>query len=792
MVSLALGIATAAATFGVVDAVLLRPLPFADDHRLVFLFSSVPDEGIPRMRMSVLNAQDLERRSRSFESLAAVSEDRAVLLDSEPPRTLKAEFVSANYFATLGVPPLRGQDFGAGGGSADATVALVSEDLWRTELASATSLRGLTLVLDEVPFDVIGVMPSSYRGILWEEVDVWLPLESARTLLGPNYLDDRGLGWLTGVARLAPGSSVEQATRELEDLTVQLESEHPGPNRARRAVAEPLRGLYFGEGLQRALLYLLLGAGCILLLCALNAASLVTSEAIARRRELAVLLALGGERRHVFGLFALPLALEVALAGVLGTVLARVAARWLVGLSQVPPASFTDDYVDARVLLIALAVSLALVLALALVPLLVVRRRRLSSEIREGTRSTRGQLRLRTGLVVLEVGLAAILLVGAGLMLQSVRALTRSDPGFRVDRLVTLDVALQTSRYADLDLRRQYVERLLELLRGEPAFDALAVAGPKAPPTSTILSTLEREGRVGVAAEAIAVYRSSVSPSYAGTLGVPLLAGRDLEARDDSDAPPVVLVSRAVADKLSAGKSLESALGMRLRLSPKLDGDPPEAAWTIVGVVGDVRGRGVGTDATDEHDVYLPFAQAPSRRLVLVARGAGDEVAAASRLREAAAELDPQLARNPAIPMRARFAEGAADQRFGATLVGSLALLALVLTSVGFYGLFHLTVRAREQELGVRLSLGAKPRELLGMILLQGLRLTTVGLAVGLAASLLLHRWIGSFLYGTDASDPLVLAAALAVLIVVAFAGALGPALRAMRIDPARTLTRVE
>jgi predicted permease len=793
VLSLALGIAIAAATFGVVDAVLFRPLPFADERSLVFVFASVPDEGVPRKGMSALNYQDLAREARSFSAFAAVSQARPLTLGGREPRRVQAGIVSAGFFETLGVRPLSGRTFGPGTTAADDAVAMVSSRLWERELgAGAGSSGSAILVLDEQPFEVVGVVPPTYRGMLWDEVDVWLPLPTAARLLGPSFVDDRAFGWLTGVARLQPGATTDQAARELVDLTVQLERDHPGPNRGHRAVVEPLRRLYFGDDLERALLYLLLGAGGILLLCALNAGSLVTSEALARRRELATLLAMGASRRHVFALFALPLALEIALAAALGSLGARFAARWLMSLSDVPPASFTERFVDGRVLGVALGVSAGLTLALAMVPLLVVRRSRLGTEIREGARSSRRQLRLRAGLAVLEVALAIVLLVGSGLMLRSVEAVTGADPGFRLDHLLTLDVALQTARYADPDSRRRYAERVLDRLAGEPAVAAAAVAGPRTPPESTILSRLELETRRGIAAESIAVYRSSVSPSYLATLGVPLLSGRDLSARDREGAPPVALVSRSVADALRGGADLSSVIGKRLRLAPRLDGDPEEAVWTIVGVAGDVRGRGTGHDATGELDVYLPFAQAPPRRLQVLARGDGDEEAAARAIRDATVAEDAGLAREAVSPMRARYAEGAADQRFGSVLVGSLAWLALVLTAIGFYGLFHLTVRAREQELGVRLSLGAKPRALFGMILLQGFAFALAGLTLGLAGAFLLHRWIGSFLHGTSAADPLVLAVAILVLMLVVLAGSIGPALRAMRIDPARTLWRVE
>jgi predicted permease len=793
VVSLALGIATAAATFGVVDAVLLRPLPFTDEDRLAFVFSSVPDEGVPRKGMSVLNFEDLRERARSFDSMAAVSQGRALLLGGETPRVVRAELVSAGFLHTLGVQPLLGRGFDSLATNDSSPVALVSADLWTRELGRTPSLDGSTIVLEEIPFDVIGVVPATYRGIFWDRIDVWLPLSVSARLLGPSFLEDRAFGWLPVVGRLRPGVTLEQAGRELLDLTSQLEAEHPGPNRGHRAVLEPLRQLYFGDDLERALLYLLLGAACILLLCALNAAGLVTSEALARRRELTVLLALGAERRHVFGLFLLPLAIEVALAGLLGSLLARSAARWLVSLSEVPPASFTEEFVDTRVLLLALGVSLGLTLALALVPLLVVRRSRLGTEIRESTRSSRGQLRLRSGLATLEVALAVLLLVGAGLMLQSVRAVTQADPGFRLERLFAVEVALQTERYSEPSARGRYAERVLDEVARDPAVAAAAIVGPKAPPEATILATLELDDRRGIAAENIQVYRSSVSPSYASALGVPVLAGRDFSTRDREGAPPVALVSRSLAQALvREGSSLEDTIGLRLRLSPRLEGDPEEAAWTIVGVLGDVRARGVGPRSSAEHDVYLPFSQAPSRRFHLLARSAGGDEALAVALRETTSAADPTLARNSVVSMRSRYAEGAADQRFGTVLVGSLAVMALVLTAVGFYGLFHLTVRSREQELGVRLSLGARPTELLAMILLQGLRLVAIGLVLGLAASFLLHRWIGSFLHGTSTNDPLVLASALAILLAVAFSGALGPALRAMRIDPARTLTRVE
>ncbi|HVS14173.1 MAG TPA: ABC transporter permease [Thermoanaerobaculia bacterium] len=785
--TVAIGLAGVLTVLAVADALYGRPLPYRDDHRLALVFSAVPDEGRLHQSISPLNYADWRAAARTVDLEAVSTPRRFLLSEVEHPRNLTGEYVSSGYFSLLGIGIARGRGFDPDDDRPGAApIVVVSHRLWREELGGDPAAVGGRLRLADRSFEIVGVLEPSYRGILWDPVDLWVPLAQGGEILGERYRTDRAFGWHLAVARVRDGFSLAQARGELDELAARLERQHPRENRGKRTTLEPLRDFYFGDELRRGLTYLVGAALFVALLVAVNVLCLALGQIAERAREIAARRAFGASRAYLaatlLGALAPPLAVGFALA---------LAGAWwlaprLIGMSDIPPATLAARWIDLRTA----SAGLALVVLLGAVVGAIAYRSLMSLPLgvalRASGRSSGARLRSLRRFVLVETTLAVVLLVGAGLLLRSLARLGASDPGFDAPGLSALPLDLQPGRYDDPAERARFGARLLEGAAVLPAVTHVALAGPDLPPRANRVADLTPEDARDDR-DTFPVYRHAVSPGFVTALGVPLLEGRDLAATDRAGAPTVALVSRTVAQRLGGGARV---LGRRFRLRPQLPGDP---WWTVIGVLADVAGRDLAPGQAGEPDIFLPYDQAPEHAVHLLVRTSTAVAGTADLARDLHREvrrLDRDLALAPVETMTQRYAQLTADHRFHATVAACFSALATALAGLGLFGVLDLSVRARRQELGIRLAFGAHPGRLLRMVLEDGLRMAALGLGAGLALSLLLNRYLQSILFGVAAHDPLTLLLVAAIVLVTAVVAAVVPALRARGVDATAELVR--
>jgi predicted permease len=775
VLTLGLGIGATTAIFSVVRGVLLRPLPFAAPERLVRMWQANPSQGVPRGEVSPLDFADWKARQRSFEDMGTwwhVEGMTGINLsgDGEPQR-LPAAYVSDGFFSTLGVTPLLGRVLLAGehqpGHNA---VAVISHGLWQRRFGGDRALLGRTLTIDEVPTTVVGVMPPSFT-FPSERVDLWLS-DSRISESGIPRL--RQVRWQSVVARLKPGVSLETARTEMNGLARQLAEEYPATNVQTTAVTVlPLHEAVTGD--VRAELLVLLGAvGFLLLIACVNVANLMLTRATARERELAVRAALGARPGRLVGQLLTESLVLALLGGAFGVLLAVWGTELLLAFSVKQLPRLHEVRVDGTVLAFAMGATLFTGVLFGLLPALRARSPQLAPVLKAAGRGMTGAggARLRGALVVAEVALAVMLVAGAGLAVRSLMSLLSVEPGFRPEGAVVVSFS-SSSGGRD---KRQYLAEVLERVREVPG---VRVAGTtknlplegSGEPAPLILPGQSQAS----AADAPRVSYLYVSNDYVRAMGIPLLRGRDFSMQDTGDAPPVMMVNEAFVRRFFPG---EDVVGKGIQWDVNVA--------TIVGVVGDVRQESLSEPAPPL--VYVHVLQNSRSSVNLVVRGEGAPLQLAAAVRQAIWSVNPEQTITRITTLEEVVGGSVARPRLIAALLGLFAALALVLGAVGIYGVLAYTVGQRQREIGVRLALGARPAEVLGMVLRSGMRLAGLGVAVGVVGALVLARVMSSLLYGVAPHDPLTFAAAAVVLLGVALVACLVPARRAMRVDPAVSL----
>lgn len=775
LLTLALGIGASTAIFGAVEAVLLRPLPFAEPERLVRLWEVSP-QGDDHNVVSDGNYLDWRARAASFAELGAHGWTHGVALvgDGEPAQVMVTE-ITPSVLRVLGVAPLLGRPLTDEDARGDARVVLLSYALWRGRFGEARDIVGRRIVLDEVPHTVVGVMPQGFR-FPAAGAELWRPIAAAD--LDPT--ERRGHN-LYVVGRLKPGVTLEGARAELSALAAALGREHPATGAGWGASVLPLHG-DMAAAVRPLLLVLLGGALVVLLVTCANIASLLLARAVTREREMAVRGALGARRGRLVRQLLTESALLAAAGGLLGVVVAAVVLRLLVALAPADVPLLDGARLDPVALAFAAAATLASTLLFGLAPALRLAGADLQSALRAshdagGVRHAR----LRQALLVAEVALSLVLLAGASLLARSFLRMREVDYGFRAAGLAVLSLDLPRSRYPDTPEHVAFYERLLARLAAVRG--VAAVAGTDEPPVvgNDMTFSFAVQGRPSASPsgrEDPAPLRV-VTPAYFRTMGIPLLRGRAFDDRDRAGAPAVVLLDRAAARKYFPG---EDPVGRRISF------DGAGGPWLeIVGVVGDTRMASAVEEPVPS--VYLPYAQKRfswiSWMAVMVRPAPGTDLRTlAPRLRAAVWEVDAQLPIRRLATVEALFAESTARHRLATTLLGAFAALALLLGATGMYGVIAFTVAQRRRELGIRLALGAGRREVVGMVLRQALALTLLGVAAGTAAALALTRVLRGLLYRVSPTDPLTLAGVALLLALIAAAAAWVPARRAARIDP--------
>ena len=780
VLTLALGIGANTAIFSVVNGVLLRPLPYRDPGRLVLVAEK---SSYPIISTSYQNWVDWRDQSRSFESMEATRATSVTLSGEGEPERLNARMVTAGLLPMLGTRAEVGRTFLAAEDQPNgAPVAMLSHGLWQRRFGGSREILGQPVTLDGKPYTVIGVLPAGFQ--VFQPADLFLPFMPWAATLP----DDRN--WHPGIfalARLKPGVSREQAREEMIGIAARLEKDYPIFNTDKSADVVGLQEQLVKD--HRPALLLLLGAvSFVLLIACVNMANLLLARAATRGREVAIRTALGAGRGRLIRQLLTESVLLAAAGGMVGLAVAWGALGWLLRMAADSIPQGVPIGVDGRVLAFTAGVSLLAGILFGLVPALRTASPDLRESLNEGTRGSTGgpgQHRLRGALVVLEVAFAVVLLVGSGLLLRSFSRLQDVPPGFRPDHLLVVDLPVSPTAYAEPARRYDFYDRLVERARTLPGVRAAAAASflPVSGGGSLLHFNVKGKPPASPKDFTAAGYRA-VSPGYLETLGVPLLQGRRFTAADREGAPSVVVINASMAKTFFSGVN---PLGQWMQLGATPEGEVP---WMeVVGVVGDVR-PGLGLDPQAE--MYLPFRQAdqllPVFQLSLILRTAGDPLSQVPALRSALAEIDPSQPLVKVRTMEDNMDASVAQPRFRVWLIGIFAGLALVLAAVGVYGVMSYTVTQRTNEIGVRVTLGARPAEIFRIIVGQGLRLALLGVGFGLAAALAVTRLLQSFLFGISAYDPATYAAVAVLLVFVALAACLLPARRATRMDPVAAL----
>jgi len=769
--ALALGIGANSAIFSTLSAVILRPLPYADPDRLVMVFEDASSIGFAHNTPAPANFFDWRDQNHVFTDMAAARNRTRALTGDGSAEQLAGYAVTSNFFSVLGVSPIIGRTFTEAEDRDDARVALISYSLWQRRYAAAADITLRSILLDGANYQVIGVLPRDfvYRD---RRRDFFIPIHAT-----PEFRATRNSHFLSVIARLKPGATMQQASSDMLAIANHLKQMYPNENRYTGAVVVPMKEDLLGQT-RTALIILMCAAGCVLLIACANLASLLLARAVARKRELAVRAALGARRSRLIRQLITEGALLSLAGGALGLALSLGGMRILERLIPSGLPATVEPRIDLQLLLFTLALSLVTGVLFSIVPAFQAARASVNDALKQGGRSGAdvSSRATRDALVVLEVAAALVLLTGAGLMIETMAKLRGVDLGFRSDHLLTLRTALGP-KYNDNAAALEYQRRVLEQVSSLPGAQAASFAS-----TLPFQSIGNTQGyRVeGVAPDPSfspdALYRSG-SWNYLETLGVKLREGRLFDGSETANSPLVLIINETFARHFWPH---ESAIGHRIST------DFPNPKWrTIIGVVADVQERGY--DVWMKPGVYFPTAQEPwgTRNAdFLVVRASGDPATLLLAIRRIVASIDPDVPVSNVQTMDDLIDATISNRQQQMSLLSAFAALALLLACIGLYGVLAYTVTQRSREIGLRMALGASSWNVTGLVVRHGLTLTASGLALGLAGSWASTRAIKTALYGVSATDPKTFLAVAALLILVALAACLIPARRAAQLDP--------
>jgi putative ABC transport system permease protein len=775
--TIVLGVGANTAIFAVVHAVLLHPLPFAEPARLVALWEKNPERHWMFNLAAPANALDWRERAMGLEDVTAHGWVATISMKAAAePEMVSGAQVFGNFFSVLGVPPLLGRTFTMEETwASESAVVVLSHGCWQRRFGSDPSVVGRRITLDGEARTVVGVMPEGFefpsRGI-----DLWVPF--GWNPANRTEVWFRRAHFLWPIGRLGPGVSLEQARAELEVVASRLEREYPETNRSMGAGLTPLHEWMVGET-RRPLLVLFAAVGLVLLIACANVANLLLARSTGRSRELAVRGALGAGRLRLVRQLLAESLLLAGLGGALALVLAKMVLPLLVQLVPAEIPRLHEVRFGVEVSAFALGVSLLTAIAFGLAPAFHASGSTPGATLRE---SGRGLTRARGGarklLVVSEVTLAVILAAGAGLLIRSLLNLSDASPGFQADRVWSASLSLPESRYAEDDDRLRFHRESLERLQGLPGVSSVAAAD-YLPLTGLHWTTdFLFEGR---SPEELGVefHRRRVSPGYFRILGVPFLAGRDFAESDAAETAPVVIVNQSLARLYFEN---EEAVGKRLAF----ENEEPRRWLEIVGVVGDEKLEGVHLPSRPE--VFLPVAQSPPQIIRYLFRFEVEPEAALRSVRAELTELDADIPLFGAAPLEAVVAASTARQRFLTTLLGSFAGLAMILAAVGIYGVVSCGVSQRTYEIGIRLALGAREREVVRMIARQSFVPGLVGIGIGLLVTVMISGVLSSLLFEVSRRDIKTLVLVAAIMAIVTWVASYLPARRASGVDAITTL----
>jgi putative ABC transport system permease protein len=773
--TLALGLGATTAIFSVVNPILLEPLPYPDANRIAAITEFYSDGS--RSPGTFGMYRELAARARAFDAIATFKPWQPTLTGPEQPERLEGQRVNASYFRVIGVPPAVGRDFEAADDRANGpNVIILSDALWRRRFGGDRAIIGRQVTLDGTGFIVIGIMPSGFESVLAPSVQLWAPLQ---------YDIAQGRAWghhLQTVARLHPGVSIDHASRDVDAIgRAVLAEQHPETyDPATRFTATRLQD-DVTRSVKPALLAIVGAVMLVLVIAAVNVTNLLLARGAQRRGEFALRTALGARRGRLIRQLLTESLLLAAIGGVLGMLVATLGVRALVALSPPELPRIGSIGIDATVFAFALGLTTVVGLAFGMIPALQAARNGPHHDLQLGTRRTvGGRERVRALLVVAEVALALVLLVGSGLLLRSIERLFAVSVGFDSSRVLTMQVQTSGPRFAESDARIRFFEDALESVRRVPGVTAAAFTSQL--PLSGDLDEYGAHFEAGPdrPARSYSVFRYAVSPGYLETVRIPLRRGRLLDERDRADAPRVVLISESLARVALPGVD---PVGQRIHIGPN-DGLP----FTIVGVVGDVKQLSLALSQAEA--VYITPTQWhwADNVMSLVVRTRDGGAALTPVVRDAVWSVDKDQPIVRVASMDDLLAASAASRRFALTLFEAFALAALVLAAAGIYGVLAGSVVERTREIGVRAALGASRADIVSLVLGQGLRLTALGIVLGLAAATIATQALVTLLFGISRLDPVTYTGVIVLLALTAAVACAIPAWRAARVDPATTL----
>ncbi len=789
ILTLAIGIGGTTAIFSIVNGVLLRPLPYAEPDRLVVVWESAPQMGYPKMPFSELNFLDYREQSRTLDLVAGIGFNSFDIIGVGDPKRVQGNLVTPDLFPMLGVDAMLGRVFGEADARVGAEpVVLLRYSWWRDDFGSDPEVIGTSIQINGAPYTVIGVMPESFSfpppitflgQMLNIEPRIWMPY-----IINPEQ-SNRSQHGMFVVGRRADGVGLEQVNEEVAAIAAGLAEEYPDLNQGVSALVERMHRQSVEQ--IRAALWILLGAvAFVLLIACANVANLLLARAGSRRREIAIRMSVGAGRGRLIRQLMVESLVLAVVGGGLGLRVAGWGARGLLQINPIDLPAMFQPRLDPRVLLFSIGVTLLTGVIFGLTPAWQAARSDLRALIREGGRTTDGPGRYRTRqfLVVLETAFTLVLLTGTGLMLRSFISLRTTDPGFAADRVLSIPIALPEQRYPEAARQLDFFTSMAERFRSVPGVEEAAFATTR--PFSFDISgrsyRVDGESPPEPGTARIAFNRI-VSREYLATLDVSLSTGRFFDETDTPDSEQVVVVNEAFV-RQHAG--IDDLLGRQLTAGDFNAEDPP---WfRIVGIIPDL--HTMALDKPDDPAVYFPFPQLPNGYAYLLVRTSGDPEPLLPTLQRLIWDTDGGLVIDGPGPISDDIRTSLQQSRFSTVLFTVFGIVALVLAAIGLYGVVAYAVGQMSREIGIRIALGALPTAVLTQVLKQGLALSGLGIAIGLAGALFLtrFRFIQSSLVGVSPTDLVSFAAAIVILAAVSAAATLIPARRAVRIDPVRVL----
>jgi len=791
VIVLALGIGANAAIFTVVNAVLLRPLPYPDSDQLVMLWETNPrfQIGIDTLPVTPGGFMDWREQYSVFEYVSALGVGRWNLSGAGEPERISGASVSPSFFRLMGSEPELGRAFsddeenpGAG------KVVVISHALWQRRFAGEPGVIGKTMTLDGEGYTVIGVAPHGFQFPRANELPYFVGVSTQTDLWKPMTLGDdfvnrkRANHQLSVIAKLKAGATREQAQTQMTAIAGRLEQNYPDSNQGIGVKVVPLSEQVVGN-VRVALLALMGAVALVLLIACANVANLLLGRSSAREKEIAIRTALGASRGRIVRQLLTEALLLAMTSAIAGTLLSLWSIKALLSLGPILSANLPSSYeidIDVRVLGFTAGIALLTSVLFGLTPALQASKINLSESLKEGSRGLSSGQRsnhVRGVLVISEVALSLVLLIGAGLMIKSLASLLKVDPGFKPENTLTMQIALLNSKYPSANQQIGFFQEVTQRVAALPGVESVGLISSAPLSGGVYAGGFSIEGRVLTSeTDDLVADRRMVSPQYFNALSIPLIKGRGFSDRDDQTATGVAIVSESWARRFLPN---EDPIGNRI----KLGGRDSTRPWlSIVGIAGDVRDTRLESDARP--CVYVPYPQFPSSGMTLVVRAGFDPKALISAIRDEVWAIDKDQPVTDAKTMDQYVADSVSPRRSGALVLSIFASLALVLASVGVYGVMAYSVTRRVHEIGIRVALGAQSSDVIKLVVGRGMALVLVGITIGLAAALTLTRLMTSLLYGVSATDPMTFGVVSVLLVAVALLATYIPARRATKVDP--------